>query len=238
MGFPPPDDGYDLVTPILELGGDLPITSETGGAILEEVLGTYAVRGDLDLEVVIENRLVARHLHENLQQALNDEVAGDAGFFFHQTTGGVARVLGERVFGGLLLKAWAEEDGLELAMGEARREVEAGRLIIPSGIASDDVVVLEGGRVRAIMEVKASRAGFRYPIRSAGKALTQIVNSLRANPEIADGMFAAVDFEAHNAIVLRRHRAWWMKVTKRAMRAEIRRVHDNSTWPGAQSRRR
>lgn len=236
MGYSPENlDGYDLASVIEGLGGDLPVTTEASDALLEAILGTYVVRGDLCGDVPVTNVRLGTFLHENLQQALDDSTFGDAAVCAYLVSSAGARVLGEYVFARALLDSGIAPGESIVDCAAVHRLVEDGRFVLPSGPASDDVMVLKEGVPHTILEIKLSQGGFVYALRSASKAHAQLVATLKANPELPEAALIAIALQGHNAMVLWRPRDWWLRSTGKDVRQTLRRIYRSSVWPGESS---
>ena len=237
MGFPP--DDYELADLVEDEIGFIPVTNEHTDAIIEMAMGRYPVRGDVEGEVTITNVDMAHMLAEDLQQVLAEEP--EAAMFAY--VNGTATV--RRLTEGLLARKLVEA-GVLPGMTDAHVHVHTAGdlpdgldLVLPfAGPRSDDLVLVDGGQVVAIAEVKASIGGLAYPLRASVKAVEQLRRTLEMNPDVMQAGLVLVDLLGHNILVRWRGRGYWMGAAAGRIRRELRAEARAIDWPGEPPRLR
>ena len=236
MGFPP--DSYELADLIEAEIGFLPITNEHTDAIIEMAMGRYPVRGDVEGEVSITNVDMAHVLAEDLRQVLGDE-APEAAMFAYVNGTATVRRLTEGLLARKLVDAGVFPGMTDVHVHSAGDLPDGLELALPSaGPRSDDLVLVDGGRVVGVAEVKASVGGFVYPLRASVKAVTQLRRTLEVNPDVMQAGLVLVDLLGHNVLVRWRDRGYWTGMAAAGVRRELRAEARAIDWPGKSPRLR
>jgi hypothetical protein len=203
MGWQPQNAAeWDILSCLERYTDDIPILTEAADKVIELVLGRYCVRGWLRTVVEVTADDVARRLAEDLQQTRMADTAEHSCSFAHKTTGGVAKVYGEQLLVAQLVKCIPAAADECISLLSYQAALECGGIQRVSGSVGDDGIVYCNQAPWAAIEVKASAAGFGYPLRAATKALRQLQATLRHNPALAQGWFVAADFLSHNMLFL------------------------------------
>lgn len=228
MGLPV--DDMELASLIEDEIGIIPMTNEYSDAIIEASMGFYSVRGALKGEVLVSNKDVAHFIAVNTKAALDE--MGDAAMVAYLASSSVVRSLSEELVAIRVL-----EDLYLQGTGRAVRRWRESGLHAPagteeSGILCDDLVLVDGDTAVAVIESKASMSGFRYPIRAVGKAVRQVVATLKHNEPLQEAWLLFIDLIGHNVLVHRADRRAWLAQDPRSLRRELRQAARAESWEG------
>lgn len=211
----------------------LPCTTEATDAAIEQCMGSYRLISNVpDLvgrSVAVTPRAMTEFIQADWDRVMGDE--SDEGFLLaylssQKAVGRLAeQLICAQLFGDDVLP---QQDTVQAVM-PVKRAIQQGLLMpVKVGVRCDDLLVLGTSGRRYLVEVKASFTGRSYLVRCLPKAVSQLQESLRANPRLHGALLVLASIRQKSVVLLHasgddirsKPSGHWMEVAKRLFLAE------------------
>lgn len=183
-----------------------PCTTEATDAAIEQVMGSYRLISNvprLDSRVIsVTPRAMTEFIQADWDRVMGDKP--DEGFLlaYLSSQKAVGRLAEQLICKELFRGDILPQDEVQAVMSV--KEAIQQRLLMPikEGVRCDDLLVLGTSGRKYIAEVKASFVGRSYLLRCLPKAVSQLQQSLRANPGLCGELFVLISIRQKTIAML------------------------------------